>query len=181
MKAAPFAVPILETSRLRLRGFRADDFETVARWCSDAETMRHIGEGQPMSRGDAWRSLAMIVGHWPLRGYGLWAAEEKAGGALVGRIGLYEPEGWPGLELGWLVDRERWGEGFAPEGAAAALAFGFDTLGAEKLISLIQPGNAASVRVAEKIGERYEGQRDVFGQLANVYAIEAPARLRSGS
>ncbi len=165
------AVPTLETERLRLRGFGPDDFETYARWCGDAETMRFIGEGKPVGRDDAWRSLAVVMGHWPLRGYGLWAAEEKASGALIGRIGLYEPEGWPGLEVGWLVDRERWGEGFAPEGAAAALHHAFTVLSVPRLISLIQPDNAPSIRVAEKLGERYDGQIEVSGALANVYAI----------
>ena len=49
--------------------------------------------------------MAVFVGHWALRGYGLWAAEERCTGKFVGRIGLWNPEGWPGLEVGWLLDR----------------------------------------------------------------------------
>ncbi len=73
--------------------------------------------------------MAMFVGHWSLRGYGLWAAEERATGEFVGRIGLWNPEGWPGLEVGWLLDCACWGRGLATEGARAALAYAFTTLG----------------------------------------------------
>jgi len=165
-------VPTVETERLRLRAFSADDFAPYARWCGDAEMMRFIGDGKTMNPDEAWRSLAMVMGHWLLRGFGLWAAEEKASGELIGRIGLYQPEGWPGLEVGWLIARERWGEGFAPEGAAAVLCHAFGVLLAPRLLSLIQPGNAASIRVAEKLGQRREDTIEVRGQLVDVYAID---------
>jgi RimJ/RimL family protein N-acetyltransferase len=103
--------PTVETRRLLLRMFSNEDFDDYARITSDPEVMRYVG-GKALSRDEAWRSLGYLLGHWKIRGFGLWAAEEKATGALVGRIGLYQPEGWPGLEVGWLVDRVRWGEGF---------------------------------------------------------------------
>ena len=141
--------------------------------------MRYVG-GAPLSREDAWRSLGYLLGHWMIRGFGLWAAEEKATGALVGRIGLYQPEGWPGLEVGWLVDRPRWGGGFASEGGAAALRHAFERLRAKRVISVIEPGNAASIRVAEKLGERFLHRQQLQGKQVLVYAIdretwEAPA------
>lgn len=163
--------PELETARLRLRQFREGDLDAWARIAADPETMRFIGGGEPLSRSEAWRSLGYLLGHWELRGYGLWAAEERASGALVGRIGLYHPEGWPGLEVGWLVARERWGEGFATEGARAALDHAFAHVGAERVISVIQPGNAASIRVAEKLGERPTERRQLAGHDVWVYAI----------
>lgn len=163
--------PELETPRLRLRGFRADDLDAYARITADPETMRYIGRGRPQDRDEAWRSLGYLEAHWEIRGYGLWAAEEKATGALVGRIGLHRPDGWPGLEVGWLVARERWGEGLATEGASAALDFAFTAVGARRVISVIQPGNAASVRVAEKLGERLAEERWLHGHRVRVYAI----------
>lgn len=156
---------------MRLRQFRESDLDAWARIAADPETMRFIGGGEPLSRSEAWRSLGYLLGHWELRGYGLWAAEERASGALVGRIGLYRPEGWPGLEVGWLVARERWGEGFATEGAHAALDHAFAHVGAERVISVIQPGNAASIRVAEKLGERPAERRQLGGHDVRVYAI----------
>ncbi len=143
---------ILETRRLRLRPFRESDLDAYARICSDREVMRSIGAGNPLSREEAWRSMALILGHWQLRGYGLWAAEEKESGELIGRIGLHNPEGWPALEVGWLIERTRWGEGLAPEGATAAIQFAFDQLSVSHILSVIQPLNLASIRVAEKLG-----------------------------
>ena len=162
------AEPELETPRLRLRQFVEADLDAYARITADAEVMRYVG-GAPLSRDEAWRSLGYLLGHWKIRGFGLWAAEEKSTGALVGRIGLYHPEGWPGLEVGWLVDRARWGEGFATEGGAAAVAYAFDTLAAGHLISVIEPPNGASIRVAEKLGERFERKMLLQGKQVCIY------------
>lgn len=163
----------LETERLMLRPFREADLDAWAAIEADPEVMRFMGG--PRDRACAWRDMAMHLGHWMLRGYGLWAAEEKAGGALVGRIGLINPEGWPGLELGWLVARSHWGRGLAPEGARAALGHAFEAVGAERVISLINPDNAASIRVAEKLGARFERETRVQDWHALVYAIDRPA------
>jgi len=85
----------LETERLVLRMFEPADFETYAGICGDPEGMRFIGDGQPLAPPMAWRSLAMVIGHWALRGYGLWAATEGASGTLVGRVGFWNPHDWP--------------------------------------------------------------------------------------
>jgi RimJ/RimL family protein N-acetyltransferase len=167
--------PELETPRLRLRRFREGDLDAWARITADPETMRHIGDGVPYSRDDAWRSLSYLLGHWALRGFGLWAAEEREGGVLVGRIGLYQPHGWPGLEVGWLIERARWGQGLASEGGAAALRWAFETLRPERVISVIQPDNAASIRVAEKLGERFVEKMLLHRKEVCVYAIDAAA------
>lgn len=151
--------------------FSSEDFDDYARITSDPEVMRYVG-GTVLSREEAWRSLGYLLGHWRIRGFGLWAAEEKATGALVGRIGLYRPEGWPGLEVGWLVDRARWGEGFATEGGAASMAHAFGEIGAEKVISVIEPSNAASIRVAEKLGEHFECRVQLAGTGICIYAID---------
>ena len=71
--------------------------------------------------------MALFIGHWALRGYGWWAVEERATGEFLGRIGLYNPEGWPEIELGWLLSRQSWGRGLATEGGAAALQFSRST------------------------------------------------------
>ena len=122
----------LRTERLVLRMLREEDFEEYAALTADAEVMRYLGEGKPLSRGDAWRQMAFLVGHWQLRGYGMWAAEEAATGRLAGRIGFLNPEGWPGFELGWTLGREFWGRGYATEGARRALEFAFTELGRDR-------------------------------------------------
>jgi RimJ/RimL family protein N-acetyltransferase len=119
----------------------------------------------------AWRNLAMMVGHWSLRGYGLWAVEERASGALVGRVGFWNPDGWPGFELGWMLRRSFWGNGYATEPARAALRFAFTQLHQPQVISLIHPDNAASIRVAERLGERRLDTTDAMGKPAVVYRL----------
>src|SRR5262245_10650028 len=99
----------LETDRLTLAQFRETDLEAdldaYADMCGDAEVMRYIAAGQPLNRADSWRSMATMLGHWQLRGYGQWAVEERASGEMVGRIGCWNPEGWPGIEVGWMLRR----------------------------------------------------------------------------
>jgi RimJ/RimL family protein N-acetyltransferase len=142
--------PILETERLRLRGWTESDFEPYARMMSDSDVARFIGG--VMSRNDAWRSMAAIIGHWALRGYGFWVVERKTDSAFLGRIGLWRPEGWPGLEVGWALDRPYWGDGYATEAARAAFDYGFRSHPVDKLISLIDPKNGPSQRVAARLG-----------------------------
>ncbi|HYE14769.1 MAG TPA: GNAT family N-acetyltransferase [Pyrinomonadaceae bacterium] len=156
----------LETERLRLRMWRLEDYEWYARTHADEEVMRYLApNGKPMTRHEAWRSLAFIVGHWQLLGYGHWAVEEKSSGMLVGRVGFLNPEGWPGFELGWTLAREHWGRGFATEAARRAMDYAFDDLGRDHVISLIQPANQNSIRVAERLGEKPEGRTKLFGDL----------------
>jgi RimJ/RimL family protein N-acetyltransferase len=161
----------LQTDRLTLRMLCEADLEAYAEMCADVEVMRHVGDGQPLARPMAWRNLAMMVGHWSLRGYGLWAAEERSSGVLVGRIGFWNPEGWPGFELGWMLRRAFWGRGYATEGAREALRFALMQLGQPQVISLIHPENAASIRVAQRLGERLLGPTEVMGRPALVYRI----------
>ena len=160
----------LETERLLLRQWREDDFEAYARICADPEVMRFLG-GKPFSRLEAWRHMAMLVGHWHLRGYGHWAAEEKASGRLVGRMGFLNPEGWPGFEVGWTLAREGWGGGDGTEGARRMLEHAFTEMNREHVISLIHAENKASVRVAEKMGEKVEGRTEVLGVPVLIYGI----------
>lgn len=165
-------VPVLRTERLVLRGFTRDDFEPFAAIVSDPEVVRYIDDGAPISREDCWRGMALFIGHWTLRGYGWWAVEDRRTGHFLGRIGLYNPEGWPGIEVGWLLRRSAWGAGLATEGATAALRFAFDVVGADHVISLIDPANRRSIRVAEKIGEHRTGDLDHYGKAVVVYGID---------
>ena len=173
----------LGTNRLTLRMLRETDFDAYAEMCGNRDVMRYIGDGQPLTRPLAWRKLALMIGHWALRGYGLWAAEERSSGLFAGYIGFWNPEGWPGFELGWTLRQSFWGRGLATEGAQAALRFAFTELQQPQVISLIAPENAASIRVAERLGERWVDSSDVMGQPVSVYRItrgewEAAIRLR---
>ena len=163
-----------------LRGFRDSDLDAMAAMCADPDVMRYLGDGRTLDREDAWRQMAMFVGHWTLRGFGPWAVQELESGAYVGRVGLYYPEGWPGRELGWVLAREHWGKGYATEAAGAALVHAFETLGWPRTISVIYRDNARSIRVAERLGEHREGPTTIRGHTADVWVIDREAwRLRA--
>jgi RimJ/RimL family protein N-acetyltransferase len=157
-------IPTLKTERLIMRGWREADLDPYAEMCADSEVMRYIGSGRPLERDEAWRQIAIFIGHWTLRGYGLWALERKADGGFVGRVGLWRPEGWPGLELGWSLARSCWGQGYATEAGQAAMDFAWDGLGARELISLIHPDNQPSRRVAERLGMQVD-RREMLGAM----------------
>lgn len=162
----------LETERLVLRQFRNSDLDAWAPICADPEVMRYLGTGVTLSRDDAWRSMAGILGHWALRGYGMFALESKATGELIGRVGFLEPEGWPGFELGWVLARPFWGQGYAYEAAVAARDYAWGPLGRDRLISLIRPDNKPSIRLAERLGERLAGEVELLGSTALVYELK---------
>src|SRR5205814_6421093 len=124
----PVIVPRVTTDRLLLRGFEPRDLDPYATMVADPEFTRYLGDGQPLDRVGAWRQIALFAGQWSLRGFGLWAVEERDTGALVGRIGCWEPEGWPGFEIGYGLARPFWGRGYATEGAQAALRYAREIL-----------------------------------------------------
>jgi RimJ/RimL family protein N-acetyltransferase len=163
-------VPTLTTERLTLRGWREDDLDAYAAIAADPEVMRFMGG--PLDRADTWRQIAVFVGHWELRGHGLWVVERD--GELIGRVGLIRPEGWPGLEVGWLLGRDAWGHGYATEAARAAADHAWRELGARELISLIAPGNVPSQRVAERLGMRPAGDYDLRGTPVVIHRRARP-------
>src|SRR5262245_35481609 len=152
----------LETDRLVLRMFREADLDAYSEMCGDEEVMRYLG-GIAMNRSEAWRSIAMILGHWHLRGFGLWAVEERASGLLAGRVGCWQPEGWPGLEIAWTLRRSFWGKGYATEAARVALDIAFTKLSQTHVISLIDTENQRSARVAHRLRMRPEGRTEHMG------------------
>ena len=173
MKVAPLEVPVLTTERLELRMLHADDFEQYAAIHTDPEVTRFTTRTH-LDRMESWRHLAMIAGHWHLRGFGMWGVFEKESDVLVGRVGFHQPDGWPDFELGWTMGRASWGKGYAPEAAQRCVQFAFEEMGRDHLISLIDPANVASIRVAEKIGETVEGEFELQGHRLLVYGIRRP-------
>lgn len=164
----------IETDRLILRMFREEDFEIYAPMCANPDIMRFLG-GKTFNVVEAWRHMAMMVGHWYFRGYGYFAAEEKASGKFIGRIGFTNSAGWPGFELGWTIWPEYQGKGFATEGARRLLQYAFDDLDMTHVISLIHRENKPSIKVAEHLGETIEGETEVLGMPVLIYGIDRPA------
>lgn len=167
-------IPGIETERLRLCALDNRHFETYAAMLADAGSTRFVGDGQPLDRMNAWRSMAMLLGHWALRGYGMWAVEHKDDGRFIGRVGLHNPEGWPDIELGWMLVAGERHNGYATEAARAALDFAFTRLRVPRAISLIRAENSASERVARRIGGRQGTTIDFLGAATLVYSYHAP-------
>jgi RimJ/RimL family protein N-acetyltransferase len=157
-------IPRLTTERLVLRAPRADDLDPYAAMTADPEVMRYVGQGVPLDRGGAWRQLATFLGGWVMQGFGQWAVERRADGAFLGRAGLWFPPGWPEVEVGWALAREHWGRGYATEAAAAAVAWAGP---GRALVALIHPDNAASIRVARKLGFAFTNRMGAADVYAN--------------
>lgn len=171
-------VPVLTTARLTLRAPGLADFEPLAEFYA-SERSRHVGG--PITREQAWRVLAAETGHWTLRGFGRWAVEESATGALVGLVGPWFPEGWPEPEIGWDLMNGHEGKGYATEAAFAALQGAYDLFGWTTAISLVAPGNPASRRVAHRLGASRDGSftHVRFGEM-EVWRHLSPEDLAAG-
>lgn len=143
----------LETERLLLRVPQGQDFEAWAAFMADVERTQYIGGAQPRSL--AWRGLMTMVGSWAVLGFGMFSVIEKSSGRWIGRIGPWQPEGWPGTEVGWSLVSDAGGRGYATDGATAAIGWAFDTLGWSEVIHTIDPANVASKGVAARLGSRY--------------------------
>jgi RimJ/RimL family protein N-acetyltransferase len=171
----------VDTPRLRLQLPSAADAQAFLDIHQDPEVLKYVVLGAA-STGltAAWRNIATIVGHWHMRGYGQWAVVERDSGLVVGRVGLWNPEGWPGIELGWVIHREHWGRGFATEAALAALAWAWTHVDVDEIISMIQPDNVRSLRVAAKLGQSFSRTEVLNGTTLHVYAIDRPAAPDAG-
>ena len=169
MEPCLLQIPQLTTDRLLLRGFRSEDFEPYAEMMADPDVSRHLMDGRPLTRVEAWRQLAMFAGHWVLRGYGLWAVEERATCKFLGRIGCLNPEGFPAFEIAYMLAPWAWRKGYAREGAAAALQYARETLGRTDIASIIRPANTTSIRVATSLGAVANESVEFFGARSVIY------------
>ena len=175
----------LETPRLLLRVPRIDDLDGFAELMADREAAQFIGGAGP--RGLTWRTLMTIIGAWHAHGFAMFSVIEKATGQWVGRVGPWQPEGWPGPEVGWAIIRDRWGRGYATESAIAAMDWAFDELGWTDVIHVIAPPNAASQRVALRLGSRnlrpgrlpppfQDREVEIWGQTREEWRKNRPVR-----
>jgi RimJ/RimL family protein N-acetyltransferase len=143
---------MIETERLILRRPDPDrDFDAWAEAMADPDTVRYLGT-EPMNRAQAWRSLALALGHWAIRGFGFFSLEHKESGAWIGRVGPWHPEGWVGREVGWTIHPAHLNRGYATEAGQASIDYAFATLGWAQVIHVIMEGNEASMAVARKLG-----------------------------
>lgn len=172
------AVPVVETERLRLRAQRADDLVRHAAMLADPEVVHFIG-GALHSREEAWRKMIACAGLWTLLGYGYWSVERKEDGLYLGTVGFADfkrdmhpsIEGLP--EMGWLLTADAHGKGYASEAVAAGLGWADTALAGQEIVAIIDPGNARSIRVAEKAG--FGGREEAAYKGETILIFRRPA------
>ena len=145
----------IETRRLILRPPELADFDAWAIMEADETVKANTGDVQ--DRRESWSQLLAIAGHWSIMGWGSLCAIEKETGRFVGRFGPSKPFGWPCIEVGWMLLPEFQGRGLALEGAVAAMDFAFLQLGEPRVIHTIRPANAASQKLAARLGSKNLG------------------------
>ena len=156
-------VPVILTERLKMRGVEPADFDRLVAHWSHPETIRFIG-GQARSPHLVWtRSVLNSRGMWGLLGYGYWYVEDRKTGDFVGEIGFAdfhretEPSFWGVPECGWVISPEKFGKGYASEAVKAAHDWIDSEHEAAKTCCIIDHDNAASLRIAEKLGYVQKG------------------------
>jgi RimJ/RimL family protein N-acetyltransferase len=181
---------VLETERLVLRVPSLDDVDRWAEMMADPNAARFIGGTQPKTV--AWRIVMQVAGAWHLTGVSMFSVIEKQRGVWVGRVGPWQPLGWPGTEVGWALHPDAWGKGYALEAAIATMDYAFETLGWTEIVHCINPENTASQNVASRLGARilrratlpapldYE-HVDVWGQTREAWRAGRLNRTRASA
>ena len=164
---------ILETERLTLRHLEVGDLDALHRLYADPQIRKHFPEGT-LTLDETKEELEWFLhGHPDRPELGLWATVERGSGAFLGRCGLlpWVIDGKPEVELAYLIDKSRWGEGLATEAARGIIQYSRHQLGLERLICLIMPGNAASAAVAVKSGMAFEREHTGDFGTCHVYSM----------
>ena len=164
----------LTTERLILRGHETQDFEDLLSLWTDPKVVRFIG-GRANTPDEVWSRLLRYRGLWPLLGFGYWRIEDRQTGRYVGDAGLADfrrglGEGFDGApETGWALAPWAHGKGLAGEAMGAILEWADATAQIERTVCMIQPQNAASVRLAERLGYRATGLRSFNGSPTETF------------
>ena len=166
---------MFETARLRVRRLEHGDVDAMHAVYSDADAMRWVGDGQPLSRAQAEEWLVVTQRNVALRGYGMSVIVERASGLVVGFCGLVHPGGQREAEIKYALHRACWGKGFASEAAAGLLAYGARVHGLAQVIATVAPANTASQRVLRKAGMAEAGLRaNDDGSFTQLFVWHAP-------
>lgn len=174
----------IETERLVLRPPRIEDFERYAELFTHPTAAGHIGG--PLTRHEAWRKFLQMPGAWAVQGFAMFSVVAKSNGAWLGQAGPWQPEGWPGTEVGYSFHPDAWGKGYATEACAAAIDWAFEALGWKEVIHCIAPANQASQAVARRLGSVNRGpgrmpeplhvhEVDIWGQTREDWAVNRKA------
>ena len=166
-------MPSIETDRLRLRIVCPDDLDDLAGLFADPEVVKYVGDGQPSNREEAAKAVDSMIAHWQNHGFGRWIVTDKTNDAFIGFGGLRSLFGTP--EVVYHLTKKNWGKGFATELARAALRFGFEDRGFDRIVAVTKPPNVASIHVMEKLGMQFEKYAQYYGLDVVQYSITRDA------
>jgi ribosomal-protein-alanine N-acetyltransferase len=156
-----------------------DDLDDLARMFADPQVVKYVGDGQPASREEAEKTVDSMFAHWQKNGFGRWIVTAKDTGAFLGFGGLRSLFGTP--EVVYHLTTQNWGKGFATELARAALRFGFEERGFDRIVAITKPPNVASIHVMEKLGMQFEKDAQYYGIDVVQYSIDRDAFHWDGS
>ena len=172
-------MPSIETDRLRLRIICSDDLDDLATLIADPDVVKYVGNGKPAGREEAAKAVESIIAHWQKHGFGRWIAADKTNGAFIGFGGLRSLFGTP--EVVYHLTKDNWGKGFATELGRAALRFGFEHRGFDRIVAITKPPNLASIHVMEKLGMQFEKHARYYDLDVVQYSIARDAYKWDGS
>lgn len=153
----------IETNDVFLRKFAVDDLPAMSRMYADEDVMKYIGLGGPVDENTTRQMINAFMRSYDTKGFGIWGCVEKSTGELIGHCGFNTlPDG--NIEIAYLLDKPYWGKGIATSIALETLKYGTENLGLKKIVALAYPQNIASIRVIEKIGLIYLGEKEYFGR-----------------
>ena len=166
----------LRTARLLLRPLELADLDAMRLVFLDERVSRFVGDGRVWDQTAAASWLSRAQAHLDGQGFGSLAVVEVATGRTIGEAGLILLEGGPQVELTYTLAHDAWGAGFATEAARAVVAWGFGSVGLQRIVAVVHPQNAASLRVVEKLGMRPLGLAMHYGAELLTCELAAPGR-----
>ncbi len=171
---------IVQTERLFVREFVEDDAEAFYAFNSDPRVMRYTGE-PPSTSIQQVRQMIRDYPDYRQHGHGRWAVVYKPDDRVIGFNGLKYLDDLEEVDLGYRLRSDYWGRGIATESSLAIVRYGFETLGLRRIVGLVFPRNLASVRVLEKVGMRYDGLIEYFGERVQRWVVESAAEIQGGA
>lgn len=162
----------LETERLYMRRFRTDDIDVFSQILGQDEVGQWLPRGRGYTKDEVEKFLDNVAKHWQEKGYGIWAVIEKESGKIIGHCGLNYVKQNDEVEVLYGFGKEYWGLGYATEAAKAALSFGFEKIGLDRIVAFAKIDNIASRRVIEKIGLKYIKDIEIFGMNCAYYELK---------
>jgi len=167
-------IPVLETRRLVLRGPEAEDYPDFKATFS---SYRARFMGGPLNAYEAWMLYAAEIGHWDIKGFGMWMIHDRETDKTLGMAGGWQPAKWPEREIAWIIWPQVAGHGYALEATHAARAFFYEQQGWDGAVSYIDPKNLDSIRLAERLGAIKDKDAPTIDGNDAVYRHPSPAKL----